>query len=102
MPRPAAPVERIDAAAFVIPTDAPESDGTFEWRATTLVTVTAAAGGREGLGYTYADAPTAQLVADTLAPVVRGRDALAVPEAHALPLSAHCAPALHLHVGCAL
>jgi L-alanine-DL-glutamate epimerase-like enolase superfamily enzyme len=81
--RPAAPVERVEATAFVVPTDAPESDGTLEWHATTLVVVTATAGGRDGLGYTYADAAAAQLVNGFLAPVVRGRDALAVPAAWA-------------------
>ena len=29
------PVERIEAAAYTIPTDAPESDGTLEWDSTT-------------------------------------------------------------------
>ena len=35
------PVERVDVSAFVIPTDAPEADGTFEWQSTTLVVVEA-------------------------------------------------------------
>ncbi|WP_437738366.1 hypothetical protein [Sorangium sp. So ce1335] len=35
--RAAAPVERIEVGAYVIPTDRPESDGTLEWRETTLV-----------------------------------------------------------------
>ena len=33
---PAAPVTSIFASAYTIPTDAPESDGTLEWHATTL------------------------------------------------------------------
>ena len=61
-----------------MPTDFPESDGTAEWDATTIVLVEAHAGDRVGLGYTYGDAATGALVRDTLAGVVEGRDALAV------------------------
>jgi L-alanine-DL-glutamate epimerase-like enolase superfamily enzyme len=42
-----------------------------------LVEVTA--GNVQGLGYTYADTATAQLIKDALAEVVLGRDAMAVP-----------------------
>lgn len=78
---PAAPVQRIRAAAYRIPTDAPESDGTGAWDSTTLVTVEVDGGGRTGFGYTYAEAAAAALVAGPLAEVVRGRDALDVPGA---------------------
>jgi len=44
------PIERIDASAYTVPTDAPESDGTFRWEATTLVLVQATAGGGTGIG----------------------------------------------------
>src|SRR5579871_3335904 len=71
-------VERLDVSAYTIPTDAPESDGTAAWDATTMVLVEAHAGDRVGLGYTYGDAATAVLVRDTLAEVVEGRDAFAV------------------------
>ena len=68
-------VERVDVAAYTIPTDAPEADGTLEWDSTTIVVVEAHAGGACGLGYTYADIATARLVDSTLAEVVAGRDA---------------------------
>jgi L-alanine-DL-glutamate epimerase-like enolase superfamily enzyme len=67
------------AQAFRIPTDAPEADGTIEWDATTLVLVTIGAGGREGIGYTYADAAAADIVNGVLAKQLCGRDALAIP-----------------------
>ena len=35
----AVPVERVEASAYTIPTDAPEADGTFAWSSTTLVLV---------------------------------------------------------------
>ena len=72
-----------EVTAYVIPTDAPEADGTFAWDRTTLVVVETTAGGEHGLGYTYADTATAQLIDELLADVVRGRDALAVPAAWA-------------------
>ncbi len=71
-------VERLDVSVYRVPTDFPESDGTAEWDATTMVLVEAHAGDRVGLGYTYGDAATGALVRDTLAAVVEGRDALAV------------------------
>ena len=81
MPRPDATIDDVAVSAYRIPTSTPESDGTYEWDATTLVVVDVRGGGRAGLGYTYADTATARLVADVLAPCVRGHDALSPPAA---------------------
>ncbi len=79
------PVSKITASAYTVPTDAPEADGTFAWDKTTLVLVEAEAGGKVGLGYTYADPATAAFVRETLAPKVMGREALDIPGAwHAM------------------
>jgi L-alanine-DL-glutamate epimerase-like enolase superfamily enzyme len=67
-------VERLAVSAYRVPTDQPESDGTLEWDATTLVLVRAEAAGETGLGYTYADAAAGQLVESMLASAVRGGD----------------------------
>src|SRR4051812_4950485 len=75
------PIERVEVSAYRVPTEAPESDGTIAWDHTTLVLVEATAGGRVGLGYSYADPSTATLIRDSLAEVVRGRDAMGVPGA---------------------
>jgi L-alanine-DL-glutamate epimerase-like enolase superfamily enzyme len=75
-------VERIDVAAFTVPTDEPESDGTLEWDRTTLVVVHAASAGIIGLGYTYADTAAAGLVRSKLADVVKGRSAMDVEGAY--------------------
>jgi len=75
---PDAPVCLIDARSYVIPTDAPEADGTIEWDHTTIVVVEATAGGLTGLGYTYASAAAVRVMAEVLAPVVAGMDAMAV------------------------
>ncbi|MCE5267025.1 MAG: hypothetical protein LLG00_03990 [Planctomycetaceae bacterium] len=70
--------ERIDVAVYEVPTDSPESDGTYAWGSTTVVLVEIRAGGVTGIGYTYADTSTAALIRDKLAQVVEGRSAFAV------------------------
>jgi L-alanine-DL-glutamate epimerase-like enolase superfamily enzyme len=74
-----APIQDVRAAAYKVPTERHESDGTLEWDAVTLVLAEVDAGGRTGLGYTYSDASAAGLIEGTLASAVQGRDALAVP-----------------------
>lgn len=78
-----APIGRVVASAYTIPTDAPESDGTLEWNSTTIVVVEAAAADRTGTGYSYTHAAAADLVNGVLAGAVAGRDAFAVPAAWA-------------------
>ena len=73
-----AKVATLDVAAYTIPTDKPESDGTLAWDKTTLVRVEVAAGGARGWGWTYADTATARLIADKLRGEVIGRDAMDV------------------------
>jgi L-alanine-DL-glutamate epimerase-like enolase superfamily enzyme len=68
------PVDRVEAFARTIPTDAPESDGTFEWDSTTIVVVRVHAGATSGLGYTYTHDAAVRLIEDKLAPAVRGTD----------------------------
>jgi L-alanine-DL-glutamate epimerase-like enolase superfamily enzyme len=70
------PVESVEVAAYTIPTDAPESDGTLAWDSTTMVVVTVRAGGATGTGYSYADSSSATVVTSKLAGVVTGGDAL--------------------------
>jgi Mandelate racemase / muconate lactonizing enzyme, N-terminal domain len=74
-PFAAAPITRVVAHAYTIPTDAPEADGTFEWSATTLVVAEIEAAAVTGLGYTYSDACVATLIRHTLADVLLGEDA---------------------------
>lgn len=78
-PSPVVAVRSLRVSAYRIPTDFPESDGTLEWDATTLVLVEVEGGGERGIGYSYADAAAAVLVRDLLAAIVEGRDALDVP-----------------------
>lgn len=74
-------VEALHARACTIPTEQPESDGTLEWDATTIVLVEARADGVVGHGYSYADASAADVVERLLAGRVRGLDALATERA---------------------
>jgi L-alanine-DL-glutamate epimerase-like enolase superfamily enzyme len=74
-------VEGLQASAFEIPTDAPESDGTLEWDSTTLVLVEARAGEMTGIGFTYGDVAVAALIDSKLGAVVEGADALSPPAA---------------------
>jgi L-alanine-DL-glutamate epimerase-like enolase superfamily enzyme len=67
-------IKRVAVAAYRIPTEAPESDGTAEWELTTLVAVHVHADGMTGFGYTYADTATATLIRDRLAKLVTGKD----------------------------
>ncbi len=78
-----AEIDGVEVAAYTVPTDAPESDGTFAWTATTIVVVHVRAGGEAGLGYTYGPAAVGTVVQDMLAGVVHGRDALAPQAASA-------------------
>ncbi|HWT70714.1 MAG TPA: enolase C-terminal domain-like protein [Oxalicibacterium sp.] len=75
---PSVAIDRMSVDAYHVPTDMPESDGTLEWNATTLVLVRVSGGGREGVGYTYADRATAVLIHDKLIPLLNGRDAMAI------------------------
>ena len=73
------PVTSVRAATYVIPTDAPEADGTLTWDQTTMVLARAEAGGQEGIGWTYASPAAQPVITGMLAGVVTGRSALDVP-----------------------
>ena len=71
-------ITQLDVSAFTIPTDFPESDGTFEWDSTTIIIVEAHAGSHTGLGFSYGDLAAARLIDRRLSQLVLGRDAMAV------------------------
>ena len=72
------PIDAIEVQAYVIPTQSPESDGTLEWDATTLVYVEVRAGGETGIGYTYADVATAKLIETMVRNRLLGKDAMQI------------------------
>jgi L-alanine-DL-glutamate epimerase-like enolase superfamily enzyme len=70
------PIDRLEVAAYTIPTDQPESDGTFAWNGTTMIVVTLGASQTNGLGYSYTDAAAGVVVERLLKPVIKGRSVL--------------------------
>jgi L-alanine-DL-glutamate epimerase-like enolase superfamily enzyme len=68
-------IESVTAATYEIATDSPEADGTLSWDKTTVVTATVTAGGRQGLGWTYAAGAAAAVIDGLLSGVVTGRSA---------------------------
>jgi L-alanine-DL-glutamate epimerase-like enolase superfamily enzyme len=76
-------VESVTATAYAVATDRPESDGTLEWDATTIVVVQAGSGDHRGLGYTYGHQAIVDVVNSTLAPLTNGVDVLSPPTAWA-------------------
>ena len=79
-------IEKIEVSCYAVPTETPESDGTLKWDKTTVVLVEATAGGKQGIGFSYADVSTGKLIESLLADVVKGRNALDVAGAHAAML----------------
>src|SRR5438874_3902704 len=78
MPRDSTPIQGLRVSAYTIPTETQEADGTYEWDSTTIVIAEVTAGGKQGLGYTYADSATAKLIEDKLKEIVVGCDAMSV------------------------
>lgn len=72
-------VERLDVGVYTIPTQEPESDGTFTWTGTTVVVARPRAGDQTGLGFSYATGACAILIQQVLAEVVVGADPMNVP-----------------------
>ncbi len=72
------PVESVEVAAYRVPTDEPESDGTLKWDHTGVVVVHLAADGSSGLGWTYAAPAAAELIRNILCDHVVGQSVMAV------------------------
>ena len=78
---PGAAISGLRAAAYEVPTETPEADGTLSWTHTTVVVVRVRAGAVEGTGWTYAHPSCARLAETTLASAISGVDVLDVPAA---------------------
>ncbi len=76
------PLERLTVSTYTVPTDFPESDGTLEWDKTTLVLVQATAANQTGLGYTYANTATANLIQHSFTKLLVGTDTMSPPTAY--------------------
>ncbi len=69
-------------AAFTIPTDQPESDGTADWDSTTILIVQLSAAGIKGLGYSYCNLAAAYVARDLIQKEILHRDACGIPALH--------------------
>jgi len=73
-------LERLEVSAYTVPTETPEADGTLAWNNTTLVLVRAHACGANGLGYSFADIASANLIDAHLKRHVVGHNCLNITE----------------------
>jgi L-alanine-DL-glutamate epimerase-like enolase superfamily enzyme len=71
-------IRSLATSVFVVPTEVPESDGTFSWDRTVVVVVEVDGGGSTGIGWSYTTAAAAHVVDDVLAPAVIGVSVLDV------------------------
>ncbi len=69
-------IDALHAGAYKVPTNGEESDGTLIWDSTTMVLVKVEAGGKTGIGYSYADVSAAHLISSSLRDAVVGQNAL--------------------------
>ena len=69
-------ISSVQTAAWRIPTEAPESDGTLRWDSTTIIVVEVTGEGATGIGWTYGPAAVYSIVEDVLSEVVIGCDAM--------------------------
>lgn len=72
-------IEKLTVEAYKIPTNYPETDGTLDWDSTTLILVHITAGGKTGIGYTYADSAAAHLINHNLSKLILGKNAMDIP-----------------------
>lgn len=68
-------IDGIEARAYTVPTEEPESDGTITWDSHTMIAVHARGGGETGFGYAYSHRAAAVLINEKFADHVAGRDA---------------------------
>jgi len=68
-------IAAVEVAAYTIPTELPEADGTLAWDKTTVVVVDVETrAGVRGLGFAYGHTAMADVIKQTLTPAVVGHD----------------------------
>jgi L-alanine-DL-glutamate epimerase-like enolase superfamily enzyme len=71
-------IQSLEASAFKVPTDFPESDGTAEWSSTTLILVELGVGKISGLGYSYAHECCVPLIRENLFPIILNKNIFSI------------------------
>ncbi|MCC6347921.1 MAG: mandelate racemase, partial [Nitrospirales bacterium] len=69
-------IGRIEARAYTVPTDRPESDGTLAWDSTTIVIVHVEGGGRQGIGYSYTSVGAVSVIHGEVANALLDQDVM--------------------------
>lgn len=69
-------IKNLKVSTYKIPTDLPEADGTISWDSTTMILVEIDAGGKTGIGYTYAHEAAAIVIDKTLKKLVIEKNAM--------------------------
>ncbi|MDQ6890602.1 MAG: mandelate racemase, partial [Bacteroidota bacterium] len=69
-------IRTLKVSAYKIPTDLPEADGTISWDSTTMIFIEINAGGKTGIGYTYAHEAAAVVIEKTLKQIVVGKNVM--------------------------
>ncbi|MFO0753876.1 MAG: enolase C-terminal domain-like protein [Thermodesulfovibrionales bacterium] len=69
-------IGRIEARAYTLPTDRPESDGTLAWDSTTIVVVRVEGGGRQGTGYSYTSPGAVAVIQGEVAAALLDQDVM--------------------------
>ena len=82
------PVTTLKVSAYKIPTATPESDGTTEWKSTTLILVEINAADKTGIGYTYANEAAAIVIDKVLKNIIVDANALDIPSLNAKMIAA--------------
>lgn len=72
------PITRFHVSACTVPTETTESDGTLNWKSTTIVIVQLAAGETWGLGYTYGNPGLKSFAVDLINKAVIDEDAFSI------------------------
>ena len=86
--RSTTPIRKFDCTICIIPTDAPESDGTFAWRSTTMVIAELSVGDEVGIGYTYGNASIGKLAEHLAQSCLIHQSPLDIPSLHLAMLRA--------------
>lgn len=82
MELPANGVTKVDVAAYTVPTDAPEGDGTLRWDSTTLTVCEIHAAGQVGLGFSYGNRAAAVVAQNLAEKCLLRKSAFEIPSLH--------------------
>ena len=72
-------IRKVDFTVCTVPTDAPEADGTFEWKSTTLILAELFSEHATGIGYTYGSEAIESLAQHLAATCLVGQSPLDIP-----------------------